>query len=150
MYKLPEKNHQFENTWSIIISSMPTPQYFNWLQLAITQPGLLIKWKLIFQDIFLQTKIMASSIRSVSAYFRQYSKKDWINYFLSTHFWGPVANWGLPLAAIADFRKVFMWYLNKLFCRILNWSRDQCHVLWQYIPPFLWYISLKIIIKINL
>ena len=91
---------------------------------------------------------MASSIRSVSAYFRQYSKKDWINYFLSTHFWGPVANWGLPLAAIADFRKVFMWYLNKLFCRILNWSRDQCHVLWQYIPPFLWYISLKIIIKI--
>ncbi|GAA5877043.1 hypothetical protein JCM16303_006145 [Sporobolomyces ruberrimus] len=23
-------------------------------------------------------------------------------YFMSTHFWGPVANWGLPLAAIAD------------------------------------------------
>ncbi|GAA5923214.1 pyruvate transporter MPC1 [Sporobolomyces koalae] len=23
-------------------------------------------------------------------------------YFLSTHFWGPVANWGLPLAAITD------------------------------------------------
>ncbi|KAG8751133.1 hypothetical protein FRC11_009669 [Ceratobasidium sp. 423] len=23
-------------------------------------------------------------------------------YFFSTHFWGPVANWGLPLAAIAD------------------------------------------------
>ncbi|KDN34480.1 hypothetical protein RSAG8_12418, partial [Rhizoctonia solani AG-8 WAC10335] len=22
-------------------------------------------------------------------------------YFFSTHFWGPVANWGLPLAAIA-------------------------------------------------
>ncbi|CAF0899179.1 unnamed protein product [Brachionus calyciflorus] len=26
-------------------------------------------------------------------------------YFLSTHFWGPVANWGLPLAAIADLKK---------------------------------------------
>ncbi|KAF8622473.1 hypothetical protein AX15_006989 [Amanita polypyramis BW_CC] len=26
-------------------------------------------------------------------------------YFFSTHFWGPVANWGLPLAAIADLRK---------------------------------------------
>ncbi|KZV87083.1 UPF0041-domain-containing protein [Exidia glandulosa HHB12029] len=23
-------------------------------------------------------------------------------YFFSTHFWGPVANWGLPVAAIAD------------------------------------------------
>ncbi|KAG0664268.1 pyruvate transporter mpc1 [Rhodotorula mucilaginosa] len=23
-------------------------------------------------------------------------------YFLSTHFWGPLANWGLPLAAITD------------------------------------------------
>ncbi|KAL9934272.1 hypothetical protein V8E36_006728 [Tilletia maclaganii] len=26
-------------------------------------------------------------------------------YFLSTHFWGPVANWGLPLAALADLKK---------------------------------------------
>ncbi|KAL1738255.1 hypothetical protein HDZ31DRAFT_70205 [Schizophyllum fasciatum] len=26
-------------------------------------------------------------------------------YFFSTHFWGPVANWGLPLAALADLRK---------------------------------------------
>ncbi|WVQ67760.1 uncharacterized protein L199_005965 [Kwoniella botswanensis] len=23
-------------------------------------------------------------------------------YFFSTHFWGPVANWGLPLAALSD------------------------------------------------
>ena len=27
------------------------------------------------------------------------------SYFLSTHFWGPVANWGIPLAAIADIKK---------------------------------------------
>lgn len=26
----------------------------------------------------------------------------WGKYLTSTHFWGPVANWGLPLAAIAD------------------------------------------------
>ncbi|TIA91939.1 hypothetical protein E3P99_00873 [Wallemia hederae] len=26
-------------------------------------------------------------------------------YFFSTHFWGPVANWGLPLAALADLNK---------------------------------------------
>ena len=24
---------------------------------------------------------------------------------LSTHFWGPVANWGIPIAAIADTAK---------------------------------------------
>jgi len=24
---------------------------------------------------------------------------------ISTHFWGPVANWGIPLAAIADIKK---------------------------------------------
>lgn len=23
----------------------------------------------------------------------------------STHFWGPIANWGIPLAALADIRK---------------------------------------------
>jgi len=27
---------------------------------------------------------------------------SWGRYFMSTHFWGPVANWGLPLAAITD------------------------------------------------
>lgn len=29
----------------------------------------------------------------------------WRNYFCSTHFWGPAANWGIPIAAIADCRK---------------------------------------------
>ncbi|KAG8766765.1 hypothetical protein FRC12_006670 [Ceratobasidium sp. 428] len=27
------------------------------------------------------------------------------DYFFSTHFWGPVANWGLPLAALSDLSK---------------------------------------------
>lgn len=26
-------------------------------------------------------------------------------YFFSTHFWGPVANWGLPMAALSDLSK---------------------------------------------
>ncbi|KAL9891843.1 mitochondrial pyruvate carrier 1-like [Glossina fuscipes] len=30
--------------------------------------------------------------------------KEMRDYFMSTHFWGPVANWGIPLAAIADIR----------------------------------------------
>ncbi|CAO1631898.1 unnamed protein product [Sympodiomycopsis kandeliae] len=37
-----------------------------------------------------------------SAWIRSPAARD---YFFSTHFWGPVANWGLPLAAIADLKK---------------------------------------------
>merc|ERR1719228_2661355 len=33
------------------------------------------------------------------------SFKAWKDYFFSTHFWGPAANWGIPLAAFADCRK---------------------------------------------
>jgi hypothetical protein len=28
-----------------------------------------------------------------------------MNYFSSTHFWGPVFNWMIPVAAISDTRK---------------------------------------------
>lgn len=33
------------------------------------------------------------------------SSKETRNYLMSTHFWGPVANWGIPIAAIADIRR---------------------------------------------
>ncbi|XP_015115732.1 mitochondrial pyruvate carrier 1 [Diachasma alloeum] len=33
------------------------------------------------------------------------SSKETREYFLSTHFWGPVANWGIPIAAIADINR---------------------------------------------
>jgi len=48
---------------------------------------------------------MGTIARSVTSYFRRYSVREWKDYFLSTHFWGPVANWGLPLAALADLEK---------------------------------------------
>ncbi|CAG9840866.1 unnamed protein product [Diabrotica balteata] len=35
----------------------------------------------------------------------QLKSKEFRSYLMSTHFWGPVANWGIPLAAISDFRK---------------------------------------------
>lgn len=41
----------------------------------------------------------------ITNYFAKHTKKQWIEYFASTHFWGPVANWGLPLAALADLKK---------------------------------------------
>ncbi|TGZ72360.1 hypothetical protein CRM22_002131 [Opisthorchis felineus] len=33
------------------------------------------------------------------------TNKEFRDYLMSTHFWGPVANWGLPLAAIGDLKK---------------------------------------------
>ncbi|XP_014218690.1 mitochondrial pyruvate carrier 1 [Copidosoma floridanum] len=33
------------------------------------------------------------------------SKKETRDYFMSTHFWGPAANWLIPIAAIADIKR---------------------------------------------
>lgn len=41
----------------------------------------------------------------VSKAISQLKSKEFRQYLASTHFWGPVANWGIPLAAIADFKK---------------------------------------------
>lgn len=40
------------------------------------------------------TKVVFSAIRFYVTLF-----------FFSTHFWGPVANWGIPIAALADINK---------------------------------------------
>ncbi|CAB3403370.1 unnamed protein product [Caenorhabditis bovis] len=48
---------------------------------------------------------MSKAAAAVTRYFKQHSLAEWRHYFLSTHFWGPVANWGLPLAAIGDLKK---------------------------------------------
>lgn len=50
---------------------------------------------------------MSKAITGIRGYFARYSVKEWRDYFLSTHFWGPVANWGLPLAALADLKVNF-------------------------------------------
>ncbi|KAF7669406.1 hypothetical protein LDENG_00192930 [Lucifuga dentata] len=60
-----------------------------------------------------------------------------IKTFTSTHFWGPVANWGLPIAAITDMKKspeiisgrmtfvLFMRFAYKVQPR--NWLLFACH-----------------------
>mmetsp|Transcript_14099 Transcript_14099/g.24191 ORF Transcript_14099/g.24191 Transcript_14099/m.24191 type:complete len:111 (+) Transcript_14099:139-471(+) len=36
---------------------------------------------------------------------RVLTKNPWFKYFTSTHFWGPVANWGFVLAGMVDTQK---------------------------------------------
>ncbi|KAL1465890.1 hypothetical protein WDU94_005416 [Cyamophila willieti] len=38
-------------------------------------------------------------------FFDQLKSKEFRNYLASTHFWGPIANWGIPIAALADIKK---------------------------------------------
>ncbi|KAG0728543.1 Mitochondrial pyruvate carrier 1 [Chionoecetes opilio] len=45
---------------------------------------------------------MASLVKKGLAQLRS---QEFRSYLMSTHFWGPVANWGIPIAAIADTRK---------------------------------------------
>nr|XP_033794375.1 mitochondrial pyruvate carrier 1 [Geotrypetes seraphini] len=70
--------------------------------------------------------------------------KDFRDYLMSTHFWGPVANWGLPIAAINDMNKspeiisgrmtfalscyslLFMRFAYKIQPR--NWLLFACHI----------------------
>ncbi|NP_001165250.1 mitochondrial pyruvate carrier 1 L homeolog [Xenopus laevis] len=70
--------------------------------------------------------------------------KDFRDYLMSTHFWGPVANWGLPVAAINDMKKspeiisgrmtfaltcyslMFMRFAYKVQPR--NWLLFACHL----------------------
>ncbi|CAG0886194.1 unnamed protein product [Cyprideis torosa] len=43
--------------------------------------------------------------RYVSQAFQQLKSPEFRSYLMSTHFWGPIANWGIPLAALADLKK---------------------------------------------
>ncbi|XP_054627265.1 mitochondrial pyruvate carrier 1 [Dunckerocampus dactyliophorus] len=70
--------------------------------------------------------------------------KEFRDYLMRYHFWGPVANWGLPIAAIADMKKspeiisgrmtfalccyslLFMRFAYKVQPR--NWLLFACHV----------------------
>lgn len=44
---------------------------------------------------------VAALLRKMQDYLKT---KEFRDYITSTHFWGPVANWGLPLAAFKDMK----------------------------------------------
>ncbi|TMW54089.1 hypothetical protein DOY81_000875 [Sarcophaga bullata] len=41
----------------------------------------------------------------VGKFVENLKSKEFRDYLMSTHFWGPVANWGIPIAALADIKK---------------------------------------------
>ncbi|KAJ7357352.1 hypothetical protein DFH08DRAFT_851724 [Mycena albidolilacea] len=55
-------------------------------------------------------------------------------YFFSTHFWGPVANWGLPLAALADLRKDEEYISGTMTTALMSYSLVFMRFAWRVQP----------------
>ncbi|XP_028391768.1 mitochondrial pyruvate carrier 1-like isoform X2 [Dendronephthya gigantea] len=52
----------------------------------------------------------------------------------STHFWGPVANWGIPLAAIADMKKDPEYISGKMTTALCIYSALFMRFAWKVQP----------------
>ncbi|XP_053605436.1 mitochondrial pyruvate carrier 1 [Plodia interpunctella] len=60
--------------------------------------------------------------------------KEFREYLMSTHFWGPVANWGIPLAAIADTRKDPSFISGKMTLALSLYSLMFMRFAWRVQP----------------
>jgi len=60
--------------------------------------------------------------------------KEFREYLTSTHFWGPVANWGIPLAAIADTRKHPKYISGKMTVALCLYSLMFMRFAWKVQP----------------
>ncbi|XP_026824440.1 mitochondrial pyruvate carrier 1 isoform X2 [Ooceraea biroi] len=55
-----------------------------------------------FPYVFSGAEIKVSTMNRLMKVLRSKETRD---YFMSTHFWGPVANWAIPIAAISDIQR---------------------------------------------
>ncbi|KPJ04364.1 PREDICTED: mitochondrial pyruvate carrier 1 [Papilio xuthus] len=70
----------------------------------------------------------------VKKLFDQLKSKEFREYLMSTHFWGPVANWGIPLAAIADTRKDPVFISGKMTLALTLYSLMFMRFAWRVKP----------------
>ncbi|KAJ8719206.1 hypothetical protein PYW07_016762 [Mythimna separata] len=66
--------------------------------------------------------------------FKQLGSKEFRQYLMSTHFWGPVANWGIPLAAIADIQKDPSFISGKMTLALSLYSLMFMRFAWRVQP----------------
>ncbi|XP_059058643.1 mitochondrial pyruvate carrier 1 isoform X1 [Achroia grisella] len=74
---------------------------------------------------------MGSLVKSA---LNQLKSKEFRDYLMSTHFWGPVANWGIPLAAIADTRKDPSFISGKMTFALTLYSMMFMRFAWKVQP----------------
>ncbi|XP_026732021.1 mitochondrial pyruvate carrier 1-like [Trichoplusia ni] len=65
---------------------------------------------------------------------RQLKSKEFRDYLMSTHFWGPVANWGIPVAAIADTQKDASFISGKMTLALTFYSIMFMRFAWKVQP----------------
>jgi len=75
---------------------------------------------------------------SVIKYMRTKEFRDWI---CSTHFWGPAANWGLPLAALGDLQKNPEFISGKMTTALAIYSCLFMRFAWKVQPRNLFLLS---------
>lgn len=87
------------------------------------------------RDTFTMSSASNAATQGVVQRFRTWvTSKDAIDYLCSTHFWGPVANWGLPLAAIADIRKDPEMISGKMTVAMVFYSAIFMRFAWRVDP----------------
>ncbi|KAF2891866.1 hypothetical protein ILUMI_14302 [Ignelater luminosus] len=64
----------------------------------------------------------------------QLKSKEFREYLMSTHFWGPVANWGIPIAAIADINKDPKYISGKMTVALCLYSAMFMRFAWRVQP----------------
>ncbi|XP_065353834.1 mitochondrial pyruvate carrier 1 [Cloeon dipterum] len=64
----------------------------------------------------------------------QLKSKEFREYLMSTHFWGPVANWGIPIAAIADTKKDPKFISGKMTLALCLYSMIFMRFAWKVQP----------------
>lgn len=64
----------------------------------------------------------------------QLKSKEFRQYLMSTHFWGPIANWGIPLAALADTQKHPMYISGKMTFALTLYSAMFMRFAWMVKP----------------
>ncbi|XP_047026377.1 mitochondrial pyruvate carrier 1-like [Helicoverpa zea] len=65
---------------------------------------------------------------------KQLKSKEFRQYLMSTHFWGPVANWGIPLAALADIQKDPSFISGKMTLALSLYSLMFMRFAWKVQP----------------
>ncbi|XP_050436244.1 mitochondrial pyruvate carrier 1 [Adelges cooleyi] len=66
--------------------------------------------------------------------FEQIKSKEFRTYLMSTHFWGPIANWGIPIAALSDLRKEPDMISGKMTGALCMYSMVFMRFAWQVQP----------------
>ncbi|KAF5284493.1 hypothetical protein FQA39_LY17028 [Lamprigera yunnana] len=66
--------------------------------------------------------------------FAQLKSKEFRSYLMSTHFWGPVANWGIPIAALADIKKDPKYISGKMTFALCLYSAIFMRFAWKVQP----------------